>query len=98
MKKLNKEFRKKNKSTDVLSFPFFSIKNLKLNKQKSFYIGDIAISFESINIRSKESNFNSEFDKVWIHGLLHLVGYNHIKNRDYLKMNEIEKKVLNSIS
>ena len=81
-----------------MSFPFFSIKNLKLNKQKSFYIGDIAISFESINIRSKESNFNSEFDKVWIHGLLHLVGYNHIKNRDYLKMNEIEKKVLNSIS
>ena len=98
MKKLNKEFRKKNKSTDVLSFPFFSIKNLKLNKKKSFYIGDIAISFESINIRSKESNFNSEFDKVWIHGLLHLVGYNHIKNRDYLKMNEIEKKILNSIS
>ena len=55
IKKLNKKFRKKNKSTDVLSFPFFSIRNLKLNKQKSFYIGDVAISFDSVNIRSKKS-------------------------------------------
>ena len=98
MKKLNKKFRKLNKSTDVLSFPFFSSKNLRFVKEKKFYIGDIATSYEIIKYRSKKNNFLSEFDKVWIHGLLHLVGYNHIKNRDYLKMNEIEKKVLNSIS
>ena len=39
-----------------------------------------------------------EFDKVWIHGLLHLIGYNHIKNRDYFEMNKIEKKILDSIN
>ena len=97
MKKLNKKFRNRNKSTDVLSFPFFSPNVLKLIKKKNFYIGDIATSYEIINYRSKKNNFLKEFDKVWVHGLLHLVGYDHVKNQDYYKMNEIEKRILNSI-
>ena len=97
MKKLNKKFRKHNKSTDVLSFPFYSLKNLKLIKNKKIYIGDIAISYEIINSRSKNGNFFVEFDKVWVHGLLHLLGYNHTKDKDYLKMYRFEKKILNFI-
>lgn len=73
------------------------MRNLKLIKEKKFYIGDIAASYEIINFRSKKNNFFLEFDKVWIHGLLHLIGYNHIKNKDYFKMNRIEKRILNSI-
>ena len=98
MKKLNKKFRNRNKSTDVLSFPFLSSNNLKFTKQKKFYIGDIATSYEIINSRSKKNNFFLEFDKVWVHGLLHLVGYKHVKDRDYFKMNRIEKKILNLIT
>ena len=98
MKKLNKRFRNCNKSTDVLSFPFLSSNNLKLIVQKKFYIGDIATSYEIINSRSKKNNFLLEFDKVWVHGLLHLIGYNHVKNKDYFKMNKIEKRILNSIT
>ena len=97
IKNLNKKFRKLNKSTDVLSFPFFLPKNLKLIKEKKFYIGDIAISYENINSKAKKNNFLLEFDKIWIHGLLHLVGYNHIKNKDYFKMSRVEKKILNLI-
>ena len=98
IKKLNKKFRKQNKPTDVLSFPFFLQKKLKLSKEKNMYIGDIATCYEIINIRSKKTNFFLEFDKVWVHGLLHLLGYNHIKNIDYFKMNRIEKRILNSIT
>ena len=97
MTKLNKKFRNKNKSTDVLSFPSFSPNNLKLIKKKKIYIGDIATCYEIINTRSKKSNFLLEFDKVWIHGLLHLVGHAHRKNKDYFKMNRIEKRILNLI-
>ena len=97
MKKLNKKFRNQNKSTDVLSFPFLSSSNLKFTKQKKFYIGDVATSYEIISSRSKKNNFFLEFDKAWIHGLLHLIGYNHINNKDYFKMNKIEKRILNSI-
>ena len=98
IKKLNKKFRKQNKPTDVLSFPFFSQKQFKNAKEKNMYIGDIAICYEVINVRSKKTNFYSEFDKIWIHGLLLLLGYNHIKNKNYLKMNRIEKRILNSIT
>jgi len=98
MKKLNKKFRNQNKSTDVLSFPFLPSNNLKFTKRKKFYIGDVAISYETINSRSKKNNFHLEFDKAWVHGLLHLADYNHVKNKDYFKMNKIEKKILSLIN
>ncbi len=85
MRKLNYEFRKKNKPTDVLSFP------LSYNK----YIGDIAISYEIINKRSKLTNFFLEFDKVWLHGYFHLIGYDHKKLKDFKKMKKKENLVLN---
>ena len=97
IKKLNKKFRNKNKPTDVLSFPSFEKKKLKYIKQKNLYLGDIAISYEIINLRSRKKNFILEFNKVWVHGFLHLLGYDHIKNKDYFKMNKIEKRILNSI-
>ena len=96
MKKLNKKFRKRNKSTDILSFPAYSSKKLKSIKEKKIYIGDLAVSYEIINFRSKK-NFHEEFDKVWVHGLLHLIGHNHIKHKDYNKMNKIEKRILSLI-
>ena len=42
----------------------------------------------------KNSNFNMEFDKMWIHGYLHLLGYDHKKFRDYKVMKRIEDKIL----
>jgi probable rRNA maturation factor len=89
MKSLNFKFRKKNKPTDVLSFPFHH------EEKKSIYIGDIAISFEIVNKRSKVSNFFLELDKMWIHGYFHLIGYDHKKIIDFKKMNKKENLVLN---
>jgi len=97
MRKLNKKFRNKNKATDVLSFPSLVFKHLKLVKTKEIYIGDVAVSYNIINSRSKKNNFLLEFDKVWVHGFLHLLGYKHKMNKDYYKMNRVEKKILNKI-
>ena len=88
MKKLNHKFRKKNKTTDVLSFP------LKIKNKEKLYVGDIAISFEIIKERSKKTNFFLEFDKMWIHGYLHLIGYDHKKYNDFKKMLKKEKLIL----
>ena len=96
MKKLNNKFRKKNKSTDILSFPAFSSKGLKLIKKKKIYIGDLAASYEIINSRTKR-DFFEEFDKAWVHGLLHLIGYDHVKDKDFYKMNKVEKRILSLI-
>ena len=89
MKSLNLKFRKKNKTTDVLSFPFNSKEN------KNVYIGDIAISFEIVNQRSKSTNFFFELDKMWIHGYFHLIGYDHKKINDFKKMIKKENLILN---
>jgi len=89
MKILNNKFRKKNKATDVLSFPF----NYKITKNS--YLGDMAISYEIINKRSIKSNFFIEFDKMWIHGYLHLLGYDHKKLKNFQKMNKKENLILN---
>ena len=86
MRQLNLRFRKKNKPTDVLSFP------LNFVKKKIGYLGDIAISYEIVNKRSKKSNFNFEFDKMWVHGYLHLLGYDHKKIKEFEKMHKLEKK------
>ena len=88
MKNLNFKFRKKNKTTDVLSFP------IKIKNKSSLYLGDIAISYEIIKKRSKETNFFLEFDKVWIHGYLHLLGYDHKRQVDFNKMLRKEKSIL----
>ena len=85
MKSLNLKFRKKNKPTDVLSF----------ESNDKIYIGDIAISYEIVNKRSKKSNFSIEFDKMWIHGYFHLNGYDHKKLKDYKRMSNKENLVLN---
>ena len=91
MKELNKKFRNKNKPTDVLSFPF----NNKIKHKKNIYLGDIAISYEIVNKRSKNSNFFLEFDKMWVHGYLHLLGHDHKKKKDSKKMKKIENLILN---
>ena len=88
MKSLNLKFRKKNKTTDVLSFP------IKIKGKRNLYIGDIAISYEIIKERSKETNFSLEFDKLWIHGYLHLNGYDHKKLNDFKIMLRKEKLIL----
>ena len=88
IKYLNNKFRKKNNTTDVLSFP------IKIKNKKRLYVGDIAISFEIIKDRSKDTNFFLEFDKMWIHGYLHLVGYDHEKLSDFQKMFKKEKLIL----
>ncbi len=88
IRSLNYKFKKKNKTTDVLSFP---TQNVFKNNSN---IGDIAICFEIINKRSKTSNFFLEFDKMWIHGYFHLIGYDHKKLKDYKKMSKKENLVL----
>ena len=94
MKYLNKKFRNRNNTTDVLSFPNSGPADLKKKTNTEIYLGDIAVSYEIINRRSKDSNFDLEFDKMWVHGYLHLLGYDHKKVRDYEVMKTIEDKIL----
>ena len=95
IKKLNYKFRKKNNHTDVLSFPSFIKTDLKKElKKKEIYLGDIIISYQYI-FPNKQ---NSILEKTFIHGFLHLLGFDHKKIKDFKIMNREENKILNSIS
>ncbi len=100
IKKLNKKFRKKDKSTDVLSFPFYEKKELKkiMKKDQEIYLGDIIINLNKIKNKNNKKNFKDELNKLWIHGLTHLFGYRHKKQIDFLSMSRIEKKFLRYIN
>ena len=100
IKKLNNKFRKKNKPTDILSFPFYTKNDLKkkLNKENEIYLGDIILNLNKIKFKKNLVKFKIEFNKLWIHGLVHLLGYDHKKNKDFLKMSKLEKKFLSYIN
>ena len=95
VKKLNKYFRNKNKSTDILSFPI----NKKINISKNTYLGDIIISYNYLDKPKSQDlkSFKEKVIKIFIHGFLHLLGFNHIKNKDYSKMLREENLLYNSI-
>ena len=97
VKKLNNKFRKKNKTTDILSFPFHENKDLEKllkKKKKQIYLGDIIINLNKMISQIKDKNFLLSFDKIWVHGLAHLLGYRHKSNRDFSLMRKLEDKLI----
>ena len=95
IKKLNKNFRNKNRSTDILSFP--SSKRVKISKQT--YIGDIIISYNFMNKPKSQQlkTFKEKVIKTFIHGFLHLLSFDHIKNKDFKKMFKEEEFIYKSV-
>ena len=98
IKYLNNKFRKKNKATDILSFPSETKKNLKnlIASNSKIYLGDIIINIKKMNISSKVL-FKNHLNILFVHGLLHLFGYDHKKNSNFKTMNTIEKKFLKKL-
>ena len=95
IKKLNKNFRNKNKSTDILSFPL--AKKTKISKKT--YIGDIIISYNFMNKPRLQNikSFKKKVIKTFIHGYLHLLGFDHVKDKDYRIMLDEEEKIYKSV-
>ena len=95
IRKLNKLFRKKNKPTDILSFPL--TKKVRISKET--YLGDIIISYNFVS-KPKSINtklFREKVTKMLIHGFLHLLGFDHKKNKDYIKMSKEEAQIYKSV-
>ena len=96
IKKLNKNFRNKNKSTDILSFPFE--KKIKISKKT--YLGDIIISYNYLDKPKSQDlvSFKQKTIKIFIHGFLHLLGFDHTKDKDYSKMLKEENLIYNHVN
>ncbi len=93
IKYLNQRYRNKNKPTNVLSFPM----NEKIENKN--YLGDVVIACEKIIDESFEQNIKKYkyLSKMTIHGVLHLLGYKHDTDKQFIQMNSIEKNILKEI-
>lgn len=89
MRKLNKKYLGKNRTTDVLAFPEpkLFLKKLPLSLQKTQNLGEIVISLRDVkkNAKRSRSSTEKELTRVLVHGILHLLGYDHEKSEKEAK-------------
>ena len=105
IRKLNKEYRNIDKETDVLSFPMFEkyeIDEIIAKQEKQIVaetIGDIIISIQRVEQQAEEygHSFERELSYMLVHGFYHLMGYDHIEEKDKKIMRPKEEKILNEL-
>ena len=104
IRKINNKYRNIDRATDVLSFPMFEKDELdKKIKEQDFIcedvLGDIIISVEKVEEQAKEygHSFERELSYMVVHGFYHLMGYDHIEEKDNVIMRPKEEKVLNRL-
>jgi probable rRNA maturation factor len=105
IRKLNKEYRNIDKETDVLSFPMFEKTEIEDIIAKQDYevedvLGDIIISVERVKEQAKEygHSFERELAYMLVHGFYHLMGYDHIEEKDKVVMRPKEEKILQDLN
>ncbi len=94
IQELNKIYRDKDAVTDVISFAFEESDNLKYDNMR--FLGEIYISYDKCVEQAKEygHSIKREFCYLAVHGLLHLLGYDHIKEEDKKIMRALEEEIL----
>jgi len=101
MRRLNRDFRGLDKPTNVLSFPQFSPRQLtkKGKKNPPAYLGDIAISYQYIVGETKKDHkiLINHITHLLIHGILHLLGYDHHSSTGAARMERLEKRIMASL-
>ena len=93
IKELNAQWRAKDKPTNVLSFPAFP---LKPGMALMPLLGDIVLAFETVQSEAKQEHkpFDDHVSHLVVHGLLHLLGYDHETDAEAEEMEALERKIL----
>ena len=104
IKRINGEYRRIESETDVLSFPMFEkdeIEEMKTHKTEyEEALGDIVISIDRVKEQAKDygHSFERELAYMVVHGFYHLMGYDHIEEKDKLLMRPKEEKILQDLN
>jgi len=104
IQKYNRDFRNKDKATDILSFPFHpelkAGERIKPQTADDKNLGDLIISLEYVQKAAQEldEDFYAHLQMLLVHGICHLLGYDHIEDEDFEVMQKKEKELLKKIS
>ena len=103
IRRYNKQYRQINKPTDVLSFPYYPAlkagERIKPTSDEESILGDLIISAEYVAQAAISLNvtFEEQLRLILVHGILHLLGYDHIKDADYKQMRAKELYILEKL-
>ena len=97
--KINREFRNVDRPTDVISFAFLDDQKEKELKGGPINLGQIIISFEKAEEQAKEygHSLKREMIFLFVHGMLHLLGYDHMKEEDEKVMFKLQDDILGGL-
>lgn len=95
MRQMNKQYRKKDSPTDVISFAYLEVTEYERQKG-DIIVGDIFISVDTAKRQAKENShdFKTEMAILFVHGLLHVLGFDHNTNKEEAEMEKWAKKIL----
>lgn len=96
VRRLNASFRGIDKPTNVLSFPAFSEGEAAPPAGAPVLLGDIAVAFGTTDreARAEGKTLAAHLSHLVVHGVLHLLGYDHQRDRDAMKMELLETEIL----
>lgn len=96
VRKLNRLYRKKDKTTDVLSFPLLEGIRLKTGKKDGVPLGDVVLSIPQTRRQARQQgkDFHEELAFLLTHGILHLLGYDHGTKAEEKKMFGLQDRLL----
>jgi len=95
IKDINREYRKKDSITDVITFSLFCDDENSIIYRKTADLGQIIVSIETAQ-RQKKSTLKDEILTLIIHGFLHLIGFDHLNKKDYDFVVRVQEKILNN--
>ncbi len=96
IREINREYRNKDSETDVISFAFEESNDYVYPNMR--FLGEIYISIDKAKSQAEEygHSLKRELCFLTVHGLLHLLGYDHIKDEDRVVMRKLEEEILES--
>jgi probable rRNA maturation factor len=96
---INKRYRKIDSPTNVLTFPQYSSNELLLLDVENAMLGDIVVSYQSVNKEAScyKKSFDDRVAHLFVHGVLHILGYDHMLHLDRLNMEALETQILQSL-
>ena len=102
--KYNREYRDKDKPTDILSFPYHTElkagQRIKVKSEEDKNLGDLIIAPEYVmhDLPKWNTTFEKHLQRLLVHGICHLLGYDHIEDADYKIMHKKEMVLLKKIT
>lgn len=96
---INLQYRNIDRPTDVISFALMDSEDMYYSEEQEIELGDIFISIDAVHEQAQrfQHSFDRELSFLFLHGVLHLLGYDHMNEQDEAQMNKLQDEIIDEI-